>query len=293
MAQSSEYDNPELFAALKRKPLVAWPTVMLIFLSIAMIASSWYFVLQNQMPLWLGFIINTIAYYLLFSPIHDGSHHAISSNDKINTFFNAVAYIPMTLFAQNIGFPRLGHMQHHIHTGKKDLDPDLKISSRGRNAMGAWFFWGSQYVPYFKKYGKELPAVKPGKFERIRGLISLLIFAVVIFNFPLEALFLWFIPVSIGMAWMTEFVFSYLPHHIHKRMEGIDPLNLYQSTCNITGFEWLLSPLMQYQNYHLVHHLYPTVPFYRMEKIWKANYTEHMKNNPATIDLREKLGFRN
>jgi fatty acid desaturase len=48
--------------------------------------------------------------------------------------------------------------------------------------------------------------------------------------------------------------------------------------------EWLLTPLLLYQNYHLVHHVYPTVPFYRYLKIWKAKQRYHESQNPATTD---------
>jgi fatty acid desaturase len=45
------------------------------------------------------------------------------------------------------------------------------------------------------------------------------------------------------------------------------------------GWEWLLTPLLVYQNYHLIHHLYPTVPFYKMHKVWYLRYDEHAKHN--------------
>lgn len=285
MIADKEYDNPELFAALKKKPFIAWPTVMLILMSLSMISFSWYMVLSEKMPLWVGFIINVVAYYYLFSPVHDGAHRSISKHEKINDFFNGLAYLPIFLVATDISYPRMFHMQHHIHTGKKDLDPDLEISSKGRNALGPWFFWGSQYKGYFKKYGHKLPRLKKGKYQNARLILSVVIGLSILITHPLESIFLWIVPSSFGLTWMTAFVFSYLPHHIHKRREGVDPLDPYQSTCNIVGFERLLSPLMQYQNYHLVHHLYPTVPFYRYEKIWKANYSEHMKHDPATISI--------
>ena len=43
-------------------------------------------------------------------------------------------------------------------------------------------------------------------------------------------------------------------------------------TCASTvreGLEWLLNSVMQYQNYHLIHHLYPTTPFYNNYKVWR------------------------
>jgi len=48
--------------------------------------------------------------------------------------------------------------------------------------------------------------------------------------------------------------------------------------------EWLLTPVLLYQNYHLVHHLYPTVPFYRYISIWRARLSFHESQNPAVVD---------
>ena len=52
------------------------------------------------------------------------------------------------------------------------------------------------------------------------------------------------------------------------------------------GAERLLSPLMLYQNYHLVHHLHPLVPFYRYIAVWRRNEAEHLANDPALSDVR-------
>ena len=38
-----------------------------------------------------------------------------------------------------------------------------------------------------------------------------------------------------------------------------------------------------YQNYHLVHHLYPTVPFYRYGKVWKAREQYHREYSGSMI----------
>lgn len=35
------------------------------------------------------------------------------------------------------------------------------------------------------------------------------------------------------------------------------------------GWEWLLTPLLQYQNYHLLLHLHPSTPFYNNGRLWR------------------------
>ena len=76
--------------------------------------------------------------------------------------------------------------------------------------------------------------------------------------------------------------FVYLPHVPNEVTEQED---VYRSTSNRVGMEWLLSPLMGYQNYHLAHHLYPDIPFYRMVKVWNSRLDEHLSHDPATVPL--------
>lgn len=285
MTTASKIDNEDYFKTLKKRPFVAWPTVVLLLCSLSTIALVWYMVTQDIIPLWSGCLINIIAYYYLFSPIHDGAHRSISNDDKINDFIMSLAFIPVSVIMGGVPWARMFHMQHHRHTGKKDLDPDIEISSKGRHALSRWFFWGFHYREYFKQYKDQLPSIKTQAFNRTRVSVSMAFFAFLLWNFPLEFIFLWVVPLYAGISWMTAFVFSYLPHHVHQRDPNRDPLNDYEATCNIVGFEWLLSPLSQYQNYHLVHHLYPTVPFYRYVKIWNARQSYHLSEHPSEIRL--------
>lgn len=279
---TAQIDNEELFQALRARPFIAWPTVIILFLCLATYAFTWYSVLTGSMALWVGCVLNCIAAYFLFSPSHDGLHRAISNNDKLNDFLASLAILPVMFMPMGIKLFRMYHMQHHIKCGDPDLDPDIEISSKGKNAFSLWFIWGSQYWGYAKKYRSELPRLSLN-YPRLQLFLSLTFIVLMVLNFPLEMVFLWLVPTSF-VLWMTAFVFSYLPHHIHPHVEGEDDMSAYQTTCNRVGAEWLLSPLSQYQNYHLVHHLYPTVPFYRYIKIWNARKSFHEQQRPAEVN---------
>ena len=45
--------------------------------------------------------------------------------------------------------------------------------------------------------------------------------------------------------------------------------------------EWLFTPLMLSQNYHLVHHLHPSVPFYRYLATWRRNEEAYLERDAA------------
>ena len=90
---------------------------------------------------------------------------------------------------------------------------------------------------------------------------------------PYYMLMLWLIPTYFAFFLMC-LVFMVLPHYPHTGRQDEDPNT---TALMRMGQEWWLTPVLMFQNYHLVHHLYPTAPFYRYGKIWKAReaYLEH------------------
>lgn len=40
-----------------------------------------------------------------------------------------------------------------------------------------------------------------------------------------------------------------------------------------------MTPLLVYQNYHLIHHLYPMVVFYKMHNVWHLKYDQLSEGN--------------
>ena len=105
------------------------------------------------------------------------------------------------------------------------------------------------------------------------------------FDLGYELLMLWFIPSRIGLG-LTGFVFVFLPHHPADISQHE---NKYAASTIRKGWEWILTPLMAYHNYHLIHHLYPTVPFYRYLKVWLLKYDDLIDKKPA---MQTPLGLR-
>jgi len=93
-------------------------------------------------------------------------------------------------------------------------------------------------------------------------------------------LLLFFLPTRIAKFFIIV-AFDFLPHYPHEAYAKEEP---YRCTSNRVGLEWLLTPLFIFQNYHLVHHLYPAIPFYRYLKIWNAKKQYHEAQNPAITD---------
>ena len=93
----------------------------------------------------------------------------------------------------------------------------------------------------------------------------------------MEVMLLWILPSRIGLA-LVALVFVFLPHY-PSNITAEE--NEYQATTHRLGWERLLTPLSVYQNYHLIHHLYPTLPFYNYINVWHLRYDELTSQNPA------------
>ena len=82
-----------------------------------------------------------------------------------------------------------------------------------------------------------------------------------------ELLWGYVVPQRIGIV-ILAWWFDYLPHN---GLEATQREDKYRATRVRVGGEALLTPLFVYQNYHLVHHLHPSVPFYRYVRAWRRN----------------------
>lgn len=90
------------------------------------------------------------------------------------------------------------------------------------------------------------------------------------------------IPQRLAVLWLA-YAFDYLPHHGLHHTPAEDRM---KATRNRVGGELLLSPLLLYQNYHLVHHLHPVVPFYRYLRVWRRGEEAYLAGDPALSTVR-------
>ena len=88
---------------------------------------------------------------------------------------------------------------------------------------------------------------------------------------------IYLIPERVAM-FVLAWWFDWLPHH---DLEDTQRENRYRATRNRVGSEWILTPLLLSQNYHLVHHLHPSIPFYRYVATWRRNEAAYLERDSA------------
>ena len=216
-----------------------------------------------------------------FSPMHDAIHSSLGRSKQLNLWVGRISFL---FYSSLVAFElmRFIHFRHHRNANGDGDEADGVIQSGpGWFRPLKWPFLDLIYAwKYFGEgYWKERP-----KSEKRNIIIMALLTTVmwpwlVINGYLIELIVFWIIPQRISF-FLIAFIFVYLPHVPNEISEKE---NAYRATSIREGMEWLLSPLMMYQNYHLVHHLYPNVPFYRMVKIWNARLDEHLSHDPAIV----------
>jgi fatty acid desaturase len=264
-------------------PALSLPGAAVFAAGLALYAASTALALSGAWP-WVASVLpSAVASYLLFTVAHDASHHSLSSHEGVNVWLGRIATF---LFAPQAGFRtwRYIHMQHHRFTNHDDgRDPD-QYTHRGPRWQYPlrWLTIDLYYMVWYLPEIRNRPRA-----ERLELLASWLLFgaiatAAVATGHAFDLVVLFLLPMRVSVAWLG-FAFDYLPHNGLHLTPSEDR---FKTTRNRIGLERLLSPLLLYQNYHLVHHLHPTIPFHRYIAVWRRNERDYLDGDPALSDVR-------
>lgn len=255
----------EMAIARKHTPDFGGRTLRLEFVLFAIFVAATWAAGAGAIPLWLGAVANTVVIYALYTVVHEAVHANISSRRKdlrwVDTVAGMIACAPLWLFYHQ---HKRQHMAHHAHTNE-ETDPDIY-------AKGSFLGWVFLRLPvalmnYFNPVAQYRDCLR-FRLPRREIVYTFLCFgtswAVLIgllaAGFWREVLVLWFIPWWIGQTVMLTF-FTWTPHHDHSQT------GRYRNTrvSLFPGADFLL----QGQNYHLIHHMLPSVPYYRYRAVFE------------------------
>jgi beta-carotene hydroxylase len=260
---------------LTRAPRLAWPTVILwLVLTVTFVVSDVLGV-ARLLPLWLCTLVNGTIGYVAFSVAHDSIHRSISSNVRLNDWIGRLA-LPLAVPYATIGMFRWGHIQHH-RFANGPRDPDQVFRGPWWQLPLRWMFIdGFYFIHLFRNLDKtSRPHLKNAL---LAAAAALTVIGVLLhYGYGLEVLMLWFIPSRLIML-SLGFSFFWLPHVPHDTAQAD---NFTRATTVRLGYEGLMNVLLQYQNFHLIHHLYPGTPFYNNGKVWRLMEPELRKHDLA------------
>jgi fatty acid desaturase len=265
------------------KPAVAIPTMILFATGLIIWAAAIALGLGGVWSDWWSVIPAALGAYLLFTVTHDAVHHSVSTNERLNDFVGTVA---TPIWAATLAFKcfRYTHSQHHRFTNHQDgRDPD-----RWTMTGPAWqlpFRWATVDVAHVAYYLRHINtrSWREWRDQLLQiGLLTAAIVAAVATGHVSELVLLWLLPARITF-FLIGFLFDYLPHNA---CHATPSESKYRTTTIRLGGERIVSPMMLYQNYHLVHHMHPRVPFYRYVRVWLRNEKHYVDNDAAMTSLR-------
>lgn len=258
-------------------PKLALPTIGIFLASLTAFVTCTVGYITGWSPWWVTIPVNAAVTFVMFTVVHDASHYSISSVRWINGLMGRLAWL---FVGPVVAFPSFGyiHIQHHRHSNDDDQDPDT-FASHGKwwQLPLRWSLVEYFYLRYYLPRARSRPVLEVGETMVMMALsLTGLVVAIVTGNFWI-LLVVFLIPQRIGLT-ILAWWFDWLPHH---GLEDTQRTNRYRATRNRVGAEWLFTPVLLSQNYHLVHHLHPSVPFYRYLRTWKRNEEAYLERNAA------------
>lgn len=266
------------------RPAVELPTLALLVGAATAFAGST--VLAVTATWWwpISVAVNAVCAFLLFTVSHDAAHNAVSTNGRVTTWMGRVATV---FFAPQAGFRtwRFIHMQHHRFTNEDDgRDPDAWTHTGPRALLPLrWATVDLWYVAFYLRHVRDRPRA-----ERVETFAQWALVAAVVVACAVTGNLLWFLalyllPQRLAVTFLA-WSFDYLPHAGLERHTA--STDRFRATRNRVGGERVLGPLLLNQNYHLVHHLHPVIPFHRYLQVWRRREAEYLDHDPALSDVR-------
>jgi len=253
------------------------PTLLMFLTAVVLIIISTCGYWAWEWPGWCCFTINVIALHMSGTVIHDASHNVAHKDQLMNAILGHGSAL-MLGFAFPV-FTRV-HLQHHAHVNDPENDPDHFVSTGGPLWLIAVRFFYHEIFFFKRKLWR--------KYELLEWFLSRLFVGLVIYlacqyNFLGYIMNFWFVPaLVVGIA--LGLFFDYLPHRPFQERDRWKNARVYPSP--------ILNIMILGQNYHLIHHLWPSIPWYNYQPAYYA--TKHLldaKDSPQSLGLLKGKDF--
>lgn len=275
----------------KHQGIVAWPTVIMgiaivfSFLTVVTLATL------QIIPLWLGLILNTLVLYASQTPLHEACHGNIAGRDSSKMWLNhLIGYLCGWVLLHEYKAFRHMHLAHHRNPNDEEFDPDAWI--KVKHPLNV-LFRCLTIVFYYNHFFFKNVAFKwqegNNKALAIHIILSYtviysIMFWLAVFGWWREVLMLWLLPHYLASA-LIIFFFAYLVHEPHSETDRYRDTNMFLFK---GSWKKIITLAYCYQNYHLIHHLYPRIPFYKYEEAFDDVQYLLKKERAHVIEIDSK-----
>jgi beta-carotene hydroxylase len=247
--------------------MVAWPTLYLAIGIVAAFATVCTLGAMDIIPLWLGLILNTLILYADQTPLHEACHGNIVGRDSRYLWLNhLVGFVCGSILLHEYKAFRYMHLAHHRDTNDPELDPDHWVAVKNPFLVAfrclTIVFWYHQFYWKHIAFHSHIPGMRPLAIHiaTMHALYYGLAIALSVMGYWREVLMLWIFPHILASALIIYF-FAYLTHKPHEVHERYRDTNVFWVRGKIV--EPVVNWLYMFQNFHLIHHLFPRIPFYK------------------------------
>lgn len=254
----------------------AWHAAGIVALNVALGALGfWLLTLDTTPAFLLSQLVFPIVFFQAFAILHECGHGSFSSKSWLNTlvghYASPLCFLPYFSW-------KFQHAQHHVWSGNLDKDPSLKLLRDWRATQRvpllvklAWRSWiplagAVNHVVYWTY---PIKVWRTGTASQVRRCVVSLIWMVAVYA-------------SVRYAWPEIFTFGNfalaiviylvgvelvnLPHHSDQPSTS-EKLALWEQAYSTRScyYPKLVSELLVLNfNFHIEHHLFPSLPWYRL-----------------------------
>jgi fatty acid desaturase len=224
--------------------------------ALAMHFHRWWF--TSGAVLLIGFV----PFHDLLVQGHEGTHDLISRNRRVNDSFT---WFTLALAGISAEAHRRFHLDHHQHA-HSSKDPEYQFFNQVVRGVPGWAYL---VIPAFAQIGVNAYGLRPQSPAAVRRRIVLELFAGAALHLGIAVLlggerYLIFVTAPMLSGLYAASVLRSVTEH-HDVMEGSIWTNA-RSIITHPALEYLWSNV----NYHLEHHLYPSVPFHALPALRRA-----------------------
>lgn len=233
------------------------PTLWLAVAAVTGWSIGWVGYLAGVVPAWLAVAANTISNYLGFTVFHESVHRAAHTNRTVN---DALGWLPAATLGFTYPIFRVCHLNHHAHTNDPERDPDHWVSHRPRALLPLWLVTTlGSYRVLCHRHRWGTARQRAGQIALDAAIISAIGIAAVTGH--LGTLMVVYLLPLVAAGLFLLFAFDFLPHY------PFDSAERFRDTRIQPGR--LRHAVLLGQNYHLIHHLWVSVPWFYYRQVFE------------------------
>ncbi len=264
---------------------IAWPSIGFALACVISFAGLGALAIAGIIPLWLGCYLNALIIMRTFAPLHEAMHANMSGGVRaVVPLERLLGHLLGAMMLLEFQMLRHVHWGHHRHANDPENDPDHWMAGASTPAA---FILCFAVIPRYSWYFFSRHVARSGSAMSALGNVLSYVSlygtaaAALYYGPALEIALVWLAP-----AYIISSYSAFSHWSLHTPHTSREPF-LNAKIIRGSGFRgWCLAHYFSYQHYHLIHHLYPRIPFYRHRAAFKLLEPLLRQKNARIVQYR-------